>query len=252
MKITTLGTSHGNHTYCRFNSSTLIEVGGSTYLIDSGVPVDALLTRRGTDFNSIRGIFITHMHGDHAAGLPNMIKYIEKFARGRRQIPAEIFLPEEEAIEPLGAWCRALHLACPSPLFTLNTTRSGFVYEDEHISVTAHRTKHLAMSGIDCPSFAYQVKCESKNILFTGDLDNQFSDLPEIALKENFDLIFCEATHYPPEKAVPVLMQAKTKALVFYHIHDPWHGEGEKVLLDHYKNLPYPVSVAHDLDEFTL
>ncbi|MBQ4050149.1 MAG: MBL fold metallo-hydrolase [Oscillospiraceae bacterium] len=251
MKITTLGTSHGNHTYCRFNSSTLIEVGDAVYLIDAGVPVDATLTRRGTDFNAIRGIFITHMHGDHAAGLPNMVKYIEKFAKNR-QSPAAIFLPEEEAIEPLGAWCRALHLQFPSPLFTMNTTRPGFVYEDEYISVTAYETRHLRMSGLDCPSYAYQVKCEDKNILFTGDLDKWFSDFPEVALNEEFDLIFCEATHYPPEKAVPVLMQAKTKSFVFYHIHDPWHGDGEQTLLDYYKELPFPVKVAHDLDEFEL
>lgn len=251
MKITTLGTSHGNHTYCRFNSSTLLEVGENAYLIDAGVPVDALLTRRRTDFNSIKGIFITHMHGDHAAGLPNMIKYIEKFAKEGRDT-ASFFLPEEEAIEPLSAWCRALHLTCPSPLFTLNATHSGPVYEDENISVIAHRTKHLPMSGIDRPSFGYQVKCEGKNILFTGDLDRWFSDFPEVALKEEFDMIFCEATHYPPEKAVPVLMQTKTKALTFYHIHDPWHGDGEQKLLDYYRELPFPVKVAHDGDEFEL
>ena len=45
MRITTLGTSHGDPTYCRFNSSNLIEIAEASYLIDAGAPVDALLVR---------------------------------------------------------------------------------------------------------------------------------------------------------------------------------------------------------------
>lgn len=256
MKIVTLGTSHGDHTYCRFNSSTLLEVGGERYLVDAGVPVDALLFRRGVDFNDLTAIFVTHMHGDHAAGLPNLIKYIEKmYSKGQREgkgrcRPAELFLPEVAAIQPLTQWCRALHLECPSPLFSLNAVHPGVVY-DAGIKVTAHPTRHLVSPGGEGPiSFAYQIQGEGKNLLFTGDLTADFSDFPKIALEQDFDCIFCEATHYPPPLAVPVLQRAKTKRLVFYHIHDPWHGEGEAKLLDYYRTLDYPCQVAHDGDEF--
>ena len=42
MRITTQGTSHGNHTYNRFNSSTLVEVDDVSYLIDAGAPANGL------------------------------------------------------------------------------------------------------------------------------------------------------------------------------------------------------------------
>ena len=72
MRITTLGTSHGDHTYCRFNSSTLVDVGGELYLIDAGEPVTALLVRAGISPERLRAVLITHMHSDHVNGLPKM------------------------------------------------------------------------------------------------------------------------------------------------------------------------------------
>ena len=37
-KLITLGTSHGDPTFCRFNSSTLLQVDEALYLIDAGAP----------------------------------------------------------------------------------------------------------------------------------------------------------------------------------------------------------------------
>jgi hypothetical protein len=42
MLITTLGTSHGDHTYCRFSSSTLFEIWENIYLIDAGFDLVSL------------------------------------------------------------------------------------------------------------------------------------------------------------------------------------------------------------------
>ena len=43
MRITTLGTSHGDPTATSFQSSILLETGGGFYLFDAGEPVSALL-----------------------------------------------------------------------------------------------------------------------------------------------------------------------------------------------------------------
>ena len=42
MPTTALGTSHGDHAYCRFNSSTLVEISQSLYLISKWTQVFAL------------------------------------------------------------------------------------------------------------------------------------------------------------------------------------------------------------------
>ncbi len=59
MRITTLGTSHGDHTYRRFNSSTLFETDGHSYLVDSGEPVNGLTIRPGKPGRKARGLRIT-------------------------------------------------------------------------------------------------------------------------------------------------------------------------------------------------
>lgn len=99
-----------------------------------------------------------------------------------RRPPASFFLPEDQAILPLTQWCQALHLKCPSPLFSLNAVCAGVVYQDQNIIVTAHPTRHLVSHTGQGPiSFAYQVQGEGKNLLFTGDLTPDFSDFPQIA-----------------------------------------------------------------------
>ena len=65
MLITTLGTSHGNHTMTRNNSSTLVQTDGAAYLVDCGEPVAGTLERAGKWDPVIRTLFITHMHADH-------------------------------------------------------------------------------------------------------------------------------------------------------------------------------------------
>ena len=47
MKFVTLGTSHGDPTRERFNTSTLLDAEECGILFDAGAPVNALLIRRG-------------------------------------------------------------------------------------------------------------------------------------------------------------------------------------------------------------
>ena len=249
MLITTLGTSHGDHTYCRFNSSTLIESQWRTYLIDAGAPVNGLLVRAGKDVHEIKAVFITHMHDDHVGGLSGLIKSLIK--RPNMGQKTDIFLPEPNADTALIDWLAAQHLRIPDGLVVFHCipeAETPLIYDDGVLQVTRVPTGHLRRADGIAASFAFSLELEGKKILYSGDLRGDFSDFPIIA--EPYDLCICEATHYDPTIALPVLRKCNFKRLIFNHIHNPWHGEGERVLMDHYASLPYPVEIAHDGDCF--
>jgi ribonuclease BN (tRNA processing enzyme) len=249
MRITTLGASHGDATYCRFNSSTLVEVGASAYLIDAGAPVNALMVRAGKDIRKLKAVFITHMHEDHVGGLPGVIKSLLK--RPEPGQHTDIFLPEESAIAGLSAWLRAMRLKWPSTSATLAAFQKGRVYSDGMVAVTATPNHHMVSSEKPV-SFSFLMEAEGKRVVFTGDLSGDFSDFPDIARREPCDLCICEMTHFPPEAALPVLKECPMGRLVFNHIHNPWHGEGENRLFDIFASLPYPFDIAHDGDVFEI
>lgn len=264
MRVYTLGTSHGDSTFSRFNSSTAYETdSGVIYLVDAGAPCEALLRRKGLSVKDVRAVFISHMHDDHAGGLSGLIKQVGKY-HSLREIPFTLLLPEETAVEPLKNWISALHENTDFVEFL--SVDDGIIYDDENLTVTAIRTAHLRTKG-RCEgkpcSFAYVLyfKKEDKKILHTGDLWNDFSDFPKFTNDENFDLCLCEATHYSPDTALPILENAKFNRLVFIHVADKWHirineswkiDNGEKRLIDICSILPYPVSVAHDGDVFLI
>ena len=247
MRITTLGTSHGDHTYCRFNSSTLVDVGGDLYLIDAGEPVTGLLVRADISPQRLRAVLITHMHSDHVNGLPKLIADVIK--NYREGDPISVYIPDARAIEPLNLWVAAQYVPWPSPRFSVRAVREGVVYRDQRAKVTAIGTTHLESDdGRIC--YAYQLEAEGKRVVFTGDLRGDFADFPRIAREEPIDVCVCEMTHFRPETALPVLHRCRIGRLVLNHIHNPWHGEGEQRLRQILAELPYPFEIAHDGDVF--
>lgn len=264
VRIYTLGTSHGDSTFARFNSSTAYEVSdGTLYLLDAGAPVEALLRRKGLRAQRLRAAFVTHMHDDHAGGLTGLIKQIIKYP-GDRSFPFTLHLPEERAIGALKGWFAALHENAEDAWLEYRAVDDGVIYEDENLHVTAIRTQHLRTRGRtegDPCSFAYVLhfKKENRTILHTGDLRSDFADFPKISAERHFDACLCEATHYKPEDSQEMLLHAQFDRLIFIHIADRWHKaieggwrvhDGERELLQYCEGFPYPVCVAHDGDEF--
>lgn len=249
MRITTLGTSHGDHTYCRFNSSTLFEVGDRYYLVDAGEPVTGLMVRAGKKIERLQAVFITHMHQDHVGGLPDLLKWIVKYPHEGQKV--RVFLPEAAAFDGLGSWLSAMHVAWPTPLVEPHVVREGPVFEDVAINVAAVGTDHIHNPGGPI-SFSYVLRAEGKRVVSTGDLRADFSDFPNAARQEPCDLCICEMTHMKPETALPVLAKCPIRRLVLNHIHDLWHGDGEAKLRELLAPLPYHWQIAHDGDEFEL
>ena len=264
MRIHTLGTSHGDSTFCRFKSCTVYEtVDGVLYAVDAGAPAEALIRRKGLSLGALRTIFISHMHDDHAGGLPGVMKQVTKHKQNRMQ-PLTLFLPEANAVNALKQWFFAVHEPADDALLKYQTIDDGIIYSDDYIIVTAIRTDHLRTHGRtvgDSCSFAFVLHFNKENItvLHTGDMRADLADFPTIAYNQEFDVCVAEATHYPPALGAQVFSKARFARLIFTHIHDPWHtrvlsdgqvDNGEERLLSYYKGLPYPVCIAHDGEDF--
>ncbi len=250
MKITTLGTSHGDPTLTRFNTSTLLEAGDNCYLLDAGGPVSALLIRRGVDLNCLKAAFITHMHEDHYAGLSGIIKHQVK--KAREGVQTVIYLPEEGAVEAIHNFVAAAHRPIPESKISYRVITPGCFYDDGVLKLTAISTQHFSNENRDFPSYAFLCEADGQKVLYTGDLRYDFSDFPAAACQTGMTC-FCELTHYPLEKALPVLRQLPLVRLIFNHIGDHWHGEAaEKRFAEQTADLPYPAVIARDGDEFEI
>lgn len=257
MRITNLGTSHGDPTPEHFCSSTLLETGGRLYLVDCGEPANALLVRRGLCASQLSGIFVTHMHIDHTGSLPVLCEQAAKYRRRFPDIRLSILLPEAAAFDKLAAWRDANHYGRfdhraehdgGAPVFgELRAYDETHGYDDGTLAMTAVRTDHLAhLHNPDVSAFSLQFACEGKRVLFTGDLAADFHDFP-LDAAQDCDLVFCEVTHYPLEKALPTLARLRAGRLIFYHIGDPWQpADRQRLALDLCRQLPFPVSFAHD------
>lgn len=251
MKLTTLGTSHGDPTTVRFNSSNTLEVGDNIYLIDAGVPVNALYIRKySNDFSKVRAIFITHMHDDHVGGLPSFIKSLIKYP-GKEQ-HTHIFLPED-AEKQIKVWLSAMHLSGFENLITFHKVNEGPIFDDGVTKVTAFGTRHIKSEG-EPITFGYLFETEGKKMLYSGDLTMDFSDFPMKALENGVDLCVCECTHYPVALAVERLINKNIGRFVFNHVGDRWaSSETESNLTEQFKGkFSGKCEVAHDGDEIII
>lgn len=210
MKITFVGTSHGVPEPNRKCSCIMLETGGNIYFIDMGTnPIDALRTR-GISVDRVRGVFVTHMHGDHTNGLLPFVDLLTWFFRSADLV---VCLPVPEAGTIIRSWLD----------MTLNTTQKeiryrqtlpGTVFDDGTIRVTAVATQHCEKS------FAYLVEAEGKTVLFTGDLKNPGIDFPAPAMERPLDLVVCESAHFQATDYLPVFEKCQIQKVCVTHYSD--------------------------------
>jgi len=216
MKITFVGSSHGVPEANRKCTCIMLEVGANVYFIDMGTnAIDALRTK-GISVDAVKGVFITHMHGDHTNGLIPFVDVITWYFKTPDPV---IYLPMIEAAQALDQW---LHATLTKPhadkQMQYRQTEPGMIFDDGVIKVTAIATQHCLKS------FAYLVEAEGKKILFTGDLKRPGVDFPEIAKQTALDLVVCESAHFPATEYLQVFEQCDIKDVCVTHYSDRFHG----------------------------
>jgi len=106
--VVLLGTGAAVPVPRRGTTSQFLDIHGHTYLIDAGEGTQLSLRRSNIRFQKLKGIFISHMHGDHVLGLPGVLSTMSLL--GRKE-PIDIWGPSE-----LRTWLQSTWLSISAHL----------------------------------------------------------------------------------------------------------------------------------------
>jgi len=212
MKITFLGTSHGVPEVGRKCACILITVGKNRYFIDMGMQVNDYLIDNGIDFDSVKGVFISHMHGDHTHGLPAFIDLADWYFKA---YSPKFLLPRESGVKTICDWIEANRVYSCENKFPLKADISSFgegkIFDDGIIWVYAKQNQHIA------DSYSFLICAEDKRILYTGDMKNPQIDFPLSLVGDGVDLLICEGVHFPLIDYTDVLKNLPVKKIYVTH-----------------------------------
>lgn len=222
-RLVTLGTAGGPlPRKDRTQSSNLLIVNSTLYVIDAGDDVTRRIVQAGYDFRQVGKIFITHAHSDHTMGLPTLL--VSEWEYQRRD-PVDIYgavgtealvkgTLQFLAVNAEIRWAEGKK-APMADLFHGHDMKPGLVYQDANVKVTAVENTHFHLPAGSPPhgrygSYSYRFDTPDRVVFFTGDTGPSDA-VTELA--KGADFLVTEVT--PPEDVVAALKrngvwQAKT------------------------------------------
>src|SRR6266849_342355 len=179
--LITLGTSGGPLPRPgRTQSSNLLVVNGTPYLIDAGDGATRRIVRAGYDFRQVGRVFITHPHSDHTNGLATLLASQWEY---QRREPTDVYGAGVEALVK-GAiayltpnaeirWAEGKRIKM-TDVFRGHDVAPGAVYQDANVRVNAVENTHFNFPP-DSPgygkhrSYSYRFDTPGRVVVFTGD-----------------------------------------------------------------------------------
>jgi ribonuclease BN (tRNA processing enzyme) len=179
--VVTLGTAGGPILQKeRAQSSNLLVVNDTLYLIDVGDGVTRQLVQSGFNYRQVGTIFITHLHSDHTAGLASLL--VAQWDSQRRA-PINIYGSGAEALVK-GAiafltpnaeirWTEGKKTPMAA-IFRGHDVAPGLIYQDENVRVSAVENTHFNFPAGSPPygkykSYSYRFETPTRVVVFTGD-----------------------------------------------------------------------------------
>jgi ribonuclease Z len=172
MTLTLVGTGGPELTPERGGIATLVQADGQTLLFDAGRGTLEGLYRAHIPPQSVTKVFLTHLHSDHIAGLPDLWM-TPWFLLGRTQ-RMEVWGPVGTQSMVDGMRQMYAHdvehranASFPRELLdvTVHEIAAGEVFRSSGVVVTATGVEHADGD----PAFAYQVQAGGRAVLLTGD-----------------------------------------------------------------------------------
>jgi ribonuclease BN (tRNA processing enzyme) len=171
----------------RFHTCFLVTAGSARFLIDCGASSLIAMRRFGVDPNDVSVILLSHLHGDHFAGVPFFLldaQFVSKRAR-----PLVIAGPPgttkrmADGREVLFPGSSAAALPFPLDVVEMEPERPRRLGE---ITVTPYRVQHPSGD----PPLALRVECGGKVVAYTGDTEWTEALIPAA---QGADLLIAEA-----------------------------------------------------------
>ena len=277
-KIVMLGTGTPFPEPERSGPAVAIVVDDTPYLVDFGPGVvrraAAMSPKYGGDMEALiiknlNVAFLTHLHSDHSAGLPDLI--LTPWIAGRDQ-PMEIYGPDgikEMASHVLQAYeadirYRVDGLEPTNDLgwrVNAHTLDDGVVFEDDKVKVEAFRVRHgtwenafgfrfttpdrvIVISGDAAPDAAVEKYADGADVL----IHEVYSD-SGLARRDAFWQKYHSTNHTSASALGEIASRAKPQLLVLYHV--LFFGSSEETVLEELRqDYNGDVVLAHDLDVY--
>ncbi len=243
LTVILLGTGNPRPNANHAGAATAIVAGEKWFLVDAGRGATMRIASTELKYENMRGVFITHLHSDHTAGLPDL--FITSWQFGRKTKPLPLYGPDgtkQLADAMLQFFAYDIHIRRdlverhPAAGATIDThiVKEGVVYDDGDVRVTAFKEEHAPVE----PAFGYRFDSGGHSIVISGDtrpnanlirfakgvdvlviesyLPGFFEsvDTPEVAKK-------LDAYHTSAAQAGEIAASAGVKTLVFTHLMPP-------------------------------
>jgi ribonuclease BN (tRNA processing enzyme) len=168
MRVQFLGCGDAFGSGGRFNTCFHVTAADTAFLIDCGASSMIAMRKFGVDPNGIASIFITHLHGDHFAGIPFFI--LDAQLVSRRQAPLTIAGPPglterlRITMEALFPGATGIERKFPVEIVELAPEERR---EIGGVTVTPYPVRHAC----GAPPYALRLESGGKVVAYTGDTE---------------------------------------------------------------------------------
>lgn len=226
----------------RASSSYLIwQDGKARVLVDSGGGSALRFGESEADFGDLDVMLFTHLHVDHSADFPALVKssFFQKRGRplpvygppGNEHFPATTAFVKALFEESKGAYAYLSAFIDPKAEISykieahdvaLKADEAQMIFANERLRVTAMQVLHAAV-----PALAYRIDIGGKSIVFSGDNNGDNGNLEKLAKQAHLLVAHHAAPegasgmerrlHMPPSVIGRIAAAASVKTLVLSH-----------------------------------
>lgn len=158
IKVTVLGRASAKPTVTSHPSAQIVNVNEQYYLVDAGEGTQQQMFRMGINPLKLKGVFISHLHGDHVFGLFPLISTLGLYGR---KTPLKVFAPRPFG-EILEFHLKHFDDKLPYEVewVEVDTTKHCCIFENRTLEVWSIPLRHK----VPCAGYHFKEKAPELNV----------------------------------------------------------------------------------------